>query len=122
MLPALLFLLASLFYLVAGVGLIRLPDPLARLHAGTKASSLATALALAAAVAHHDTWWSAAVCGASLFFVFLTAPLASHAIARCVLRHRLDDPATATESEAGPAGAHDPETGSSPQHRESLPA
>lgn len=98
MIPALLFLLASVFYLVAGLGLLRLPDALARLHAGTKASSLATALALAAAVAHHGTWWSALVCGASLFFVFLTAPLASHAIARCVLHHRLHGESSPRES------------------------
>ncbi len=121
MIPALLFLLASVFYLVAGLGLLRLPDPLARLHAGTKASSLATALALAAAVAHHDTWWSALVCGAALFFVFLTAPLASHAIARCVLRDRLQgarEDSKATGLPAKPPRADH----QAQQHRESLPA
>lgn len=89
MIASLLFLLASLFYLIAGLGLLRLPDSLARLHAGTKASSLATTLALAAAFAHHGTLWSGLMCAGSLLFVFLTAPLASHAIARCVLASRL---------------------------------
>ena len=89
MIASVLFFLAALFYLIAGLGLLRLPDSLARLHAGTKASSLATALALAAAFAHHGTLWSALMCGASLLFVFLTAPLASHAIARCIFASRL---------------------------------
>ena len=89
MIASILFLLAGVFYLIAGLGLIRLPDPLARLHAGTKASSLATALALGAAFAHHGGWWSALLVLATIAFVFLTAPLASHAIARCILESRL---------------------------------
>jgi multicomponent Na+:H+ antiporter subunit G len=89
MIASILFLLAGLFYLIAGLGLIRLPDPLARLHAGTKASSLATALALGAAFAHHGGWWSGLLALAALGFVFLTAPLASHAIARSLLASRL---------------------------------
>ena len=89
MIASILFLLAGVFYLIAGLGLIRLPDPLARLHAGTKASSLATALALAAAFAHHGGWWTAILVLASIGFVLLTAPLASHAVARCLLSSRL---------------------------------
>ena len=92
MLASILFLLAAVFYLIAGIGLLRLPDSLARLHAGTKASSLATVLALSAAVAHHTTWSTGVVCLACLIFVFITAPLASHAIARCVLASRLTVP------------------------------
>ena len=92
MIASVLFLLASVFYFVAGLGLFRLPDSLARLHAGTKASSLATLLALAAAVSHHGTLHSVLICGASLLFVFLTSPLGSHAIARCLLHSSLHDP------------------------------
>lgn len=91
MIASFLLLGAALFYLIAGVGLLRLPDSLARLHAGAKASSLATILALAAAFAHHGGLWTGIMCAGALLFVFLTAPLASHAIARCVLRTRLDD-------------------------------
>jgi multicomponent Na+:H+ antiporter subunit G len=85
MIPSILFLLAGGFYLVAGLGLVRLPEPLARLHAGTKASSLASILALTAAWLHHGGWWTAMLCAATILFVFLTAPLASHAIARCLV-------------------------------------
>ena len=92
MIASILFLLAGLFYLVAGLGLVRLPDPLARLHAVTKASSLATALALAAAFSHHGGWWAALLCGSTLLFVFLTAPLASHAIGRCLVERDPNTP------------------------------
>ena len=88
MIASILFLVAGGFYLVAGLGLLRLPGALARLHAGTKASSLATILAVAAAWIHHGGWWSALLCAATMLFVFVTAPLASHAIGRCLVERR----------------------------------
>ena len=91
MTTSVLFLLAGVFYLVAGLGLVRLPDPLARLHAGTKASSMATILALLAAWIHHGGWWASLLCGATMLFVFVTAPLASHAIGRCLVPRDRDN-------------------------------
>jgi multicomponent Na+:H+ antiporter subunit G len=83
-----LLLLASLSFLVASLGLLRLPDPLARLHAGTKASSLAVLLCAAAALLRFPTPGAVTLSLATLALVFLTAPLASHAIARQLLHHR----------------------------------
>ena len=108
MIASILFLGAAVFYFIASLGLIRLPDPLARLHAGAKASSLASILALAAAFAHHGTLWIGIMCLGALLFVFLTAPLASHAIARCVLRGRLGtQPSEAKTPARAPAPVED---------------
>ncbi len=104
MTASILFLLAGFFYLVAGLGLVRLPDSLARLHAGTKASSLATTLALAAALLHHRDPWSVTLALASILFVFLTAPLASHAIGRTILASRL--PANPRAAPNAPKNPH----------------
>jgi multicomponent Na+:H+ antiporter subunit G len=82
-----LLLLGSLAFLIASLGLFRLPDPLARLHAGTKASSLAVLLMLVAAVIRFPgSWW---LCAGTAALVFLTAPLGCHAIARRILASRL---------------------------------
>lgn len=81
MTPAILFLLASIFALGTGVGLLRLRDPLSRLHASTKAATLGTAFALLAVVLHFRDLWVVTLAAMTLGFVFLTAPIAAHAIA-----------------------------------------
>lgn len=82
MISEILILLGSIFFLIASIGLIRLPDPFARLHAGTKAASLGVLLLLiAAALRFHDSG-SLILISATLLLVFITAPLGGHAIAR----------------------------------------
>lgn len=82
MISEILILLGSLFFVIASIGLWRLPDPFARLHAGTKAASLGVLLLLlAAAVRFHDPG-SLILIGATLLLVFVTAPLGGHVIAR----------------------------------------
>jgi multicomponent Na+:H+ antiporter subunit G len=82
MIPNLLLLLGSIFFLIASLGVWRLPDPLSKLHAGTKASSLGLLLMLpAAAIRFHDPG-SLLLLAATLVLVFVTAPLGSHAIAK----------------------------------------
>ncbi|MEM1085702.1 MAG: monovalent cation/H(+) antiporter subunit G [Verrucomicrobiota bacterium] len=85
MISQILILLGSIFFLIASLGLLRLPDPFARLHAGTKAASLGVLLLLlAAALRFHDAG-SLMLIGSTLLLVFLTAPLGGHAIARRLL-------------------------------------
>ena len=86
MIAEILVLAGSLFFLIAAIGLIRLPDPLARLHAGTKAASLGVLLLLAAAAVRFHDPGSLLMIGSTLALVFLTAPLGSHAIARRLVR------------------------------------
>jgi monovalent cation/proton antiporter MnhG/PhaG subunit len=76
-----LFLLASFFVLGTGVGLMRLPDSLSRLHASTKAASLGTAFALLALINAFRDPWVIVLAILTLSFIFLTAPVSAHAIA-----------------------------------------
>lgn len=86
----LILLLGSLAFLIASLGLFRLPDPLARLHAGTKASSLGVLLMLSAALIRFPDAWL--LCVGSAGLVFLTAPLGCHAIARRLVRLKKSKP------------------------------
>ncbi len=81
MIAELLLLLGSLAFLIASLGLFRLPDPLARLHAGTKASSLAVLLMALAAAFRFPQPGPLLLLAATVALVFLTAPLACHSIA-----------------------------------------
>lgn len=76
-----LLLLASLSFLVASIGLFRLPNPLARLHAGTKASSFAILIMVTASIIRFSAPGPIVLLLLTLILVFLTAPLACQAIA-----------------------------------------
>ncbi|MDX1388877.1 MAG: monovalent cation/H(+) antiporter subunit G [Acidobacteriota bacterium] len=68
--------------LVAAIGIVRMPDLLMRMHASSKAGTLGAVLILiAVAVSFADT---AIVMRVTLIvlFLFLTAPLSAHLIAR----------------------------------------
>jgi multicomponent Na+:H+ antiporter subunit G len=71
---------------VAGIGLLRMPDLLTRMHASSKAGTLGAILVLLAVVVHFA---EAAVTVRALvvcIFLLLTAPIASHVIARAAYR------------------------------------
>jgi multicomponent Na+:H+ antiporter subunit G len=86
MIAAVLFLIAALFVLGTGIGMLRLRDPLSRLHASTKAASLGSAFALLALVVEFRDPWVIGISILTLTFVFLTAPVSAHAIASRVDR------------------------------------
>ena len=77
-----LVLTGAFFATLAGVGIIRMPDLYTRMQSSTKAGTLGVACLVAAAAAHFRT--SAVLIEASLviLFLFATAPVASHLIAR----------------------------------------
>jgi multicomponent Na+:H+ antiporter subunit G len=77
-----LLLLGSISMLLAAIGLLRFPDFYTRAHAGTKAASLGASLILIAAVlplSHTDI---AIRVWLTIFFVFLTVPVAGHLLGR----------------------------------------
>jgi multicomponent Na+:H+ antiporter subunit G len=81
-----LCLLGALVLLIAALGLLRLPDALSRQHAGTKAGTLGvTLVALGAGLWAGDWSWIWRL-GLLVLVLFLTLPLASHALARAALR------------------------------------
>lgn len=81
-----LCLIGGAFALIAGLGVLRLPDVLIRMHASTKAGTLGSGLILAAvALFFQDAGMTAKVILAVLFLM-LTAPIAAHMIGRAALR------------------------------------
>ncbi len=87
-LTALLLLVGGVFSLIGAWGLVRLPEFMMRLHAPTKAATLGAGCALAACVTGTlvEEGWAALRNVLPLAFVFLTAPVGAHMLARA---HRL---------------------------------
>ena len=81
-----LAVLGGVFALIAALGLVRLPDVLTRMHASTKAGTLASSLVLAAVAFVFGEADVTAKCLAAILFLLLTAPLAAHMIGRASLR------------------------------------
>jgi multicomponent Na+:H+ antiporter subunit G len=77
-----LLLLGSISMLLAAVGLLRFPDFYTRAHAGTKAASLGAGLILIAAVLPVSNADIAVRVWLTIFFVFLTVPVAGHLLGR----------------------------------------
>lgn len=78
--------LGGLLTLIAAVGLLRLPDPLTRLHGVTKASTLATVFLLTATIVLMPTVDVAVKALVAIAFQLITAPIAAHAIGRAAYR------------------------------------
>lgn len=80
--------LAAIVLAIAAIGILRLPDALARQHAATKAATLSVSLFAIglALVAGEAAWtWRLLVLVAILL---MTLPLASHALARAGIAER----------------------------------
>ena len=68
--------------MIASIGLVRLPDVLTRMHASTKAGTLASSLILVAVALNFGEPSVTVKCVAAVLFLVLTAPLAAHMIGR----------------------------------------
>ncbi len=81
-----LVILAGVMSLAAGVGLLRFPDALGRLHAGAKPQVLGV-IAICAAITLRSPSFSV-LAFASLIVVFqmLTQPIAAHMVGRATYR------------------------------------
>lgn len=76
----LLLITGSLFLFSAGLGVLRMPDTYNRIQTGTKATTLGTILVLAGLAFLHPAWTFKLII--LIFFVMLTNPVSSHALAR----------------------------------------
>jgi multicomponent Na+:H+ antiporter subunit G len=89
-LGGLLLVAGSIFLLLGGLGLVRMPDVFNRIQAGTKATTLGTLLSLAGFACLQPNW------ALKLFliglFVLFTNPLSSQVLARAA--HRSGIPMT----------------------------
>jgi len=86
-----LILVGALFTFIGSLGLVRLPDFYTRLHAPTKATTLGVGSLLVASALYFSTRGA----GISLhevlvtLFLFITAPVSAHLLARAALHLRL---------------------------------
>jgi multicomponent Na+:H+ antiporter subunit G len=71
---------------VAGIGLLRMPDLLTRMHASSKAGTLGAAMVLLAVAVHFGDAAVSVRVAVVIVFLLLTAPIASHVIARAAYR------------------------------------
>jgi len=76
----LLLITGSLFLFSAGLGVLRMPDTYNRIQTGTKATTLGTILVLVGLAFLHPAWTLKLII--LIFFVMLTNPVSSHALAR----------------------------------------
>lgn len=81
-----LILLGAFFAFIAGLGILRLPDVLIRMHASTKAGTLGSGLIMAAVAVGYGTIPVIALVVAIIVFLLLTAPVAAHMIGRAAFR------------------------------------
>ena len=79
-------LLGGFFCFVAGLGVLRLPDVLIRMHASTKAGTLGAGLVLGAGAIYFGDIGTATRAIAALLFILITAPVAAHMIGRAAFR------------------------------------
>ncbi|HWL50723.1 MAG TPA: monovalent cation/H(+) antiporter subunit G [Acidimicrobiia bacterium] len=83
---AVCFLAGSFLSLAAGIGLLRFPDLLARMHAGTKPQVLGVLLGLAGYALRVRSWpviWAVVLVA---MFQLLTAPVSAHMVGRAGYR------------------------------------
>jgi multicomponent Na+:H+ antiporter subunit G len=77
-----LLLLGAGLVLLAAIGILRMPDLIIRMHATTKAATLGSALMVAAVAVHFGTVEVVTRAMAVIIFLFITAPVAAHMLAR----------------------------------------
>lgn len=79
---AFFMLVGALFMLLAGLGALRMPDLLMRMHATTKAGALGSGVIMVAVAIHFGEAGVTTRAVAITLFVMLTSPVAAHVIAR----------------------------------------
>ncbi len=79
---AILMVIGGAFMLLAGIGIFRMPDLFMRMQAATKAATLGIGCMLLAVAIHFQDVSVATRALLVTAFVFMTAPVAAHVIAR----------------------------------------
>lgn len=77
--------LGSLFMVIGAVGMIRMPDVFTRLHAASVADTFGVGLVLAGLILVGGLSLVSVKLAFLIAFLFLTGPVASHAVARAAL-------------------------------------
>jgi monovalent cation/proton antiporter MnhG/PhaG subunit len=77
-----LMIIGAAFALLASAGVVRMPDLFTRMQAATKASTLGIGCVVLAVAVHFGELGITTRALATIIFIFLTAPVAAHMIAR----------------------------------------
>lgn len=84
-----LIIAGGFFAAVAGLGLLRLPDVLIRMHASTKAGTLGVGLIVLGVSVHFASSLVITKALMIIAFLLLTAPVGAHLIGRAAYRRSL---------------------------------
>lgn len=88
-LAAIMLLVGAGFVLVGSIGLVRLPDIFARLHGPSKATTLGLGGILIASMLHQGANGELSLRELAItLFLFITAPVVGHLVAKAALRLR----------------------------------
>ncbi len=87
-LAVVLLLFGAFLCLTAGLGLLRFPDVLTRMHAGTKPQVLGVLLIMVGAAIRLQGWSATWMLLLVAVFQMLTAPVSAHMISRVAYRRR----------------------------------
>jgi multicomponent Na+:H+ antiporter subunit G len=77
-----LLVIGTIFMVVAGVGIVRMPDLYLRMSATSKAATLGVGLVLLAVAVHFHDFGVTSRALATIIFLLFTAPVAAHIIGR----------------------------------------
>jgi multicomponent Na+:H+ antiporter subunit G len=80
--------LGLMAFFISAIGLLRMPDLYARIHAGAKSPTMATILVITGAICLEPSWAPKLILLA--VFILATNPLSSSVIARA--SHKIDTP------------------------------
>ncbi|MFD1715715.1 monovalent cation/H(+) antiporter subunit G [Amnibacterium flavum] len=83
---AVLLLAGAVLSLAAGVGLVRFPDALSRMHAATKPQILGLICVLVGVVLASHSWSALLVVVVAILLQLLTSPMSAHMIGRAGYR------------------------------------
>lgn len=111
-------LIGVFFMLVSSVGLLRLPDVYSRMHAATKATTFGMVGILAGTAINFDLLEVTAQTMLAIMFLFLTAPVAAHLIARAAYRKGPNLADITEMDEYGRFLSHNPAAPSAPKNPE----
>ena len=89
---ALSLIIGSVFIVVGAIGLLRFNDPMTRLHAPTKVGTVGIGMLLLASIFESFANDSSSVHELLIMaFLFVTAPISAHFIAKVVIHRRACD-------------------------------
>lgn len=115
-----LLVAGGVFGIVGSYGLIKLPHPMMRLHAPTKATTLGVGSILIASMTYFLAFGSAPSVHELMItlFLFLTAPITAHFIAKAFIHRHVDADELARPAHGAEWAVHGPDEGTPQPPRE----